>query len=104
MSIGDVDPTWGLGTLVERFRNTPHGDTLSAVAAELVDSDYDEATAEDFLEDTVRKLQIDAIEREIRAVTERIRTDGHDAEARQRLKELFVDKRNLSESSKTKNL
>ena len=104
MSIGDIDPSWGLGTLVERFRSTPHCDTLSAVAAELVDSDYDEATAEDFLEDAVHKLQIDAIENEIRQMTKRIRADGHDAEARQRLKELFVHKRNLSEGSRTKNL
>ena len=104
MSIGDIDPSWGLGTLVERFRNTPHGDALSAAAAELVDSDYDETIAEDFFEDTVLKLQLDAIEHEIRAVTEQIRFNSQDIEARQRLKELFVEKRNLSESGQTKNL
>ena len=104
MSIGDLDPTWGLGTLVERFRSTPHGETLAAIAAELVDSDYDESTAEAVLSDTLRKLQIDSIETEIREVTERIRINGHDADARQRLKTLFADKRNLTESSHIKDL
>jgi DNA primase len=102
MSIGDVDPDCTLAALVERFRDTAHAHTLAAVAGELVSADYDESVIEQLFEDTVRKLQIDAIDAEIVALTRRERDDGLSAPERHRLAELLLHKRNLSDGSKTK--
>ncbi|HRP97352.1 MAG TPA: DNA primase [Rhodocyclaceae bacterium] len=102
MSIGELDPRGGLAALVERFRDTPHAPTLAAVAGELVNADYDESVIEQVFEDTVRKLQVDAINEEILTLTRQEREQGLSALERQRLAALLVEKRNLSDAAKTK--
>ena len=104
MSVGEIDTDWGLGMLVERFRNTEHADTLSEAAAELFGTDYDEAIVETLFEDTVRKLHVDAIDREILELTRQDRESGLSPTDRRRIAELLIEKRNLSEAGKTKNL
>lgn len=102
MSIGDLDPGCTLAALVERFRDTAHAHTLAAVAGELVSADYDESVIEQLFEDTVRKLQVDAINDEIVTLARRERDGGLSVAERNRLAELLLHKRNLSDGSKTK--
>lgn len=96
MSVGDIEPNWGLGTLVERFRDTSHAVILSNTAAELVGTDYDESIIEALLEDSIRKLHADAINRDILALTQQERDRGLTPFERRRLAELLIEKRNLT--------
>lgn len=96
MSVGDIEPSWGLGALVERFRDSPHADILSNTAAELVGTDYDESIIETLLEDSIRKLHADAINREIVGLTQQERERGLTHSERRRLAELLIEKRNLT--------
>ena len=100
MSTGDLAANVGLGALVERFRESPHGETLARTAGELVDSEFDENVVEVLFEDTLRKLQADAISREIAALTSRDRESGLTAGDRHRLGELLREKRNLANLGK----
>ncbi len=99
-SIGDINPNHGLGALIEPFRNTEHGDTLSSAAAELIANDYDENVAELLFEDTVRKLHMDAIEREIRAITTQIRENGPGGDLGHQLNALLLEKAKLNASTR----
>jgi DNA primase len=100
MSTGDLGANVGLGALVERFRESPHGETLARTAGELVDAEFDEAVVEVLFEDTLRKLQVDAITREIVALTARDRESGLSPIDRHRLGELLREKRNLANLGK----
>jgi DNA primase len=104
MSIGELEPNSGLGALVERFRDTAHATTLSAIAGELVSTDYDESTVELLFDDTLRKLQADMINHQILALAHRERESGLSGVERHRLAELLIEKRNLSASARTKDL
>ena len=89
LSLGEAVPSGGLGALIERFRDTPHAETLSRVAAELVDAEFDEAIVETLFEDSLRKLQGDSLGAEIATLLEQNREQGLDASGRQRLAELL---------------
>lgn len=103
-STGDLELTRGTAALVEYFRDSPHAETLSGIAAELVSTNYDESIIESLFDDTLRKLASDELEREIAALARHERESGLSGEARLRLAELLVEKRNLTDASKTKNL
>lgn len=104
MSLGEPIPPGGLGALIERFRDTPHSETLSRVAAELVDAEFDESIVETLFEDSLRKLHADSLSAEIEALLRHDREHGLDAAGRHRLAELLVDKRKLAEASKASDL
>lgn len=91
--IGDVEPGSATAPLVEFFRGTQHHALLSATAAELVDTHYDESIVEALFDDTLHKLVADAINREIQDLTERERDSGLDPAERRRLAELLLDRR-----------
>jgi DNA primase len=92
---GDLDANVGLGALVERFRETAHGEVLARVAGDLVDAEFDAAVVETLFEDALRKLHADAIAREIAELTAREREAGLSATERGRLVALLIEKRNL---------
>jgi len=102
-SVGDIDNACGFGALIERFRHTPHGETLSNVAAELIDTDFDESVIETLFEDTLRKMHADAINREIVALTAQERQKGLSPVERHRLAELLIEKRDLAPVGKHQN-
>lgn len=104
MSLGEPIPAGGLGALIERFRDTPHGETLSRVAAELVDAEFDEAIVEVLFEDSLRKLHADSLAVDIAALLQQDREHGLDASARHRLAELLLEKRELANASKVSDL
>ena len=92
---GDLAANVGLGALVERFRETPHGEVLARCAGELVESEFDEDIVETLFEDTLRKLHADAISREIGELTRRERESGLSSLERHRLAALLIEKMNL---------
>lgn len=100
MSTGDLASTIGLGALVERFRETPHGTTLSRAASELVDAEFDEDVIESLFEDTLRKLHTDVVGREIAQLTSRERTEGLSSADRHRLAALLIEKMNIANLGK----
>lgn len=100
ISVGDLNPSCGLGALVERFRDTEHGDTLARTAGELVEAEFDDAAVDPLFEDTLRKLQADAVAGEIAELTALAAEGGLDAAGRHRLAELLLEKRNLSSTGK----
>ncbi len=104
LSLGEPVPAGGLGALIERFRDTPHGETLSRVAAELVDAEFDEAVVETLFDDALRKLHADSVGNEIAALLQRDREQGLDAAGRHRLSELLLEKRNLVAGRKVSDL
>ena len=104
LSLGEPIPAGGLGALIERFRDTPHGETMSRVAAELVDAEFDEAVVEILFEDSLRKLHADSLASEIAALLQRDREHGLDPAGRHRLAELLLEKRELSNASKVSDL
>jgi len=61
LSLGEPIPAGGLGALIERFRDTPHADTLARVAGEMADEEFDDSVIEILFDDTLRKLHGDAI-------------------------------------------
>ncbi|MDR2093304.1 MAG: DNA primase [Azoarcus sp.] len=94
------EPVAGLGALVERFRDTPHGDTLARVGAELIDTEFDPAVIETLFEDGLRKLSADAITQEISQLMEQARTNTLSATGRQRLNDLLREKSTLAAFAK----
>lgn len=104
LSLGESIPANGLGALIERFRDTPHSETLSRMAAELVEAEFDEAVVETLFDDTLRKLQADAIGNQIAELLQQDREHGLDTSARHRLTELLMEKRNLAGSGKVSDL
>ncbi|MBI1905407.1 MAG: DNA primase [Rhodocyclales bacterium] len=104
LSIGELETERGLGGLVEHFRSSEHAATLNKVAAELVGTDYDESVIETLFEDTLRKLQADAISDEILALTRQSRETGLAPGERQRLAELLLEKSQIRDLGSSKNL
>ncbi len=104
LSLGEPVPAGGLGALIERFRDTPHAETLARVAAELVDAEFDEAVVEMLFEDSMRKLQADAVSSEIDALMQRDRESGLTHEDRHRMAELLLEKRKLASGGKISDL
>jgi DNA primase len=92
----------GLGALIERFRDTPHGETLGRVAAGLVDAEFDEAAVEPLFEDTLNKLKADALMREIDALMASARAGALSVADRRTLNELIREKQNLTHRTSIK--
>ena len=103
-SLGEPLPTAGLGSLIERFRDTPHHETLARVAAELVDAEFDEAVVEVLLNDSLRKLHADSVGAEIDALLQEARAGGLDVSGRHRLAELLADRQRLSKLARSPDL
>lgn len=104
MSTGDLATHGGLGALVEQFRDSPHVTTISRVAGELVDAEFDEDVIETLFEDTLRKLHTDALAREIAALTAQEREGGLSALDRSRLAELLIEKTQLVNLTKARDV
>lgn len=100
LSLGEPIPAGGLGALIERFRDTPHAETLARVAGEMVDEEFDDTVIETLFDDTLRKLHTDAITAEIAALLQRDRETGLGASERHRMAELLHEKRNLGGAAK----
>jgi DNA primase len=82
----------GFGALSERFRDTPHGETLNRIAASLIEAEFDPSAVEPLFEDTLRKLQADLIVREIADLKERMRTGTLSPIEQRRLTDLLKEK------------
>ncbi len=94
MSVGDL-PTHGIGALLEHYRETPHAPVIARTAGNLADSSFDEAAIEHLFSDTIKKLEADAISREIDILTARERESGLDPTERRHLAELLLHKQKL---------
>lgn len=100
-SVGELQPAGGLAAAVEHFRDSPHHAVLSAAAAELVDTDYDEAVIETLFEDTLNKFVTLRIDREIQTLTEQERESGLSPSERRRLAGLIAEKHQCRSASKS---
>ena len=89
----------GLGAALERFRGTPHDETLARVAAEMVDAEFDESVAEALLKGAVRKLQSDALRCEISSLLQKDRDGRLTSEDRERMAALLLEKRHMAEEA-----
>ncbi len=96
MGTGELEDDCSLAVLVEHFRDTPHGLTLSKVAAELLEGEFDDTVLDALFDDTLRKLHTDAIDREVTALTEAARSGSLNQEQRLHLAQLLQQKRSLS--------
>jgi DNA primase len=85
-----------LGALSERFRGTPHGETLDRIAIGLIDTEFDPSVIELQFEDTLLKLQTDMIAKEIAALQEQERAGALSPSERYRLADLLKEKNALS--------
>lgn len=82
-----------LGALSERFRDTPHAETLERIAAHSIENEFDPSAIDALFEDTLRKLQLAAIEKEIAELKERNMLAGTLTPAEQRhLADLLKEK------------
>jgi DNA primase len=85
-----------LGALSERFRGTPHGETLDRIATHLIDTEFDPSVVEPLFEDTLLKLQTGIIAREIAELEEQARAGTLSPTERYRLTDLLKEKNTLS--------
>lgn len=83
----------GLGSVLDRFRGTPHAETLARVAAKMVDAEFDESVTEALFSGAVRKLQSDAFRCEISSLLQKDRDGGLTSDDRERLAALLLEKR-----------
>jgi hypothetical protein len=89
-------PTGGAGALIERFRDTQHGEILARIVAELVDAEFDEAVVECLFADTLRKVYSDSVGSEIASLLQQDREAGLDETQRKQLSGLLLEKRSLA--------
>ena len=94
LSVGDL-PTQGVGALLEHYRGSPHAEAIDRMAGQLADRPFDEATIEPLLNDTLKKLEADAVSREIDTLTVRERENGLTPAERRQLAELLLHKQKL---------
>jgi len=99
LSVGDL-PTHGIGALLEHYRGSPHAEAIDRMAGQLADSPFDEATIEPLLNDTLKKLEADAVSREIDALNTRERENGLTPVERRQLAELLLHKQKLRARTK----
>ena len=85
----------GLGALSERFRGTPHGETLNRIAASLIETEFDPSAVEPLFEDTLIKLQAGVIAREIAELREQARMGTLSPTEQRRLTDLLKEKNKL---------
>ena len=89
----------GLGSVLERFRGTPHAETLARVAAKMVDAEFDESVTEALFSGAVRKLQSDAFRCEISSLLQKDRDGGLTSDDRGRLAALLLEKRHIADEA-----
>ena len=89
MSVGDL-PTHGIGALLEHYRDTPHAELLAKIAGQLADTSFDDTTIEPLFNDTIQKLEADAISHQIESLTARDRESGLNPAERRQLAELLL--------------
>ena len=89
----------GLGSVLDRFRGTPHAETLARVAAEMVDAEFDESVTEALFSGAVRKLQSDALMGDIGSLLQKDRDGGLTSDDRERLAALLLEKRHMAEEA-----
>ncbi|MCL2162114.1 MAG: DNA primase [Betaproteobacteria bacterium] len=85
----------GLGALSERFRDTPHGDTLNRIATNLIETEFDPSAIEPLFEDTLRKLKASAIAQEISELGEHMRAGTLSSSGQRHLADLLKEKNTL---------
>jgi DNA primase len=93
-----------LGALSERFRGTPHGETLDRIATSLIDTEFDPSAVEPLFKDTLLKLQTGIIAREIAELEEQARAGTLSPTERHRLADLLKEKNTLSGFTRTLDL
>ena len=101
MSVGEL-PTHGIGALLEHYRGSPHVEAIDRMAGQLADTPFDEVTIEPLLNDTLKKLEADAVTREIDALTARERENGLTPAERRQLAELLLHKQKLRTPAKVR--
>lgn len=94
----------GLGALCERFRDTPHGETLERTAASLIETEFDPSAVEPQFKDTLLKLQAGVITREIAELTEQARAGTLSPTDRRRLTDLLKESKKLPGFTKSPSL
>jgi hypothetical protein len=99
ISVGDLS-THGMGSVLEHFRDSEHAPLLWQLAAELSESELAPSALEVLLNDTLTKLQSQAITEEINELTARERSGGLDVEGRHRLAALLRSKQQLRAQTK----
>ncbi len=104
ISLGEPIPAGGLGALIERFRETPHGETLARVASEQIDTEFDENIVETLFEDALRKLHMNVVANEIAKLLEQEREGELSATERHRLAELLMEKQALGKADRPRGL
>jgi DNA primase len=98
------EPVGRLGDLIERFRDTPHSQTLAHIASTLADTEFDDAAVERLFEDTLKKLHTNALTHEIDTLMESAKVGTLSPLDRRHLNELLMEKQSLSTHIKTGNL
>jgi len=94
----------GLGALSERFRDTPHGETLNRIAVSLIETEFDPSAVEALFGDTLLKLQAGVIAREIAELREQARTSTLSPTEQRRLTDLLKEKNKLPGFTKSPDL
>lgn len=94
MSVGEL-PTHGIGALLEHYRDTPHAPLLARAAGQLEEDAFEEGAIEHLFNDTLKKLETDAVSHQIDALTARDREEGLNPTERRQLAELLIHKQRL---------
>ena len=94
----------GLGALCERFRGTPHGETLSRIGVSLIETEFAPSAVETLFGDTLLKLQADLIAKEIAELTEQARAGTLSPTEQRRLTDLIKENKKLPGFTKAPNL
>ena len=89
------EPIGGLGALIERFRDTPHSDTLARIGVELIENEFDPAVVEQMFEDSLLKLQYTPIKQEYDELEARAKVAPLSPDEQQRLGALIREKHRL---------
>ena len=96
ISLSEPIPVGGLGALIERFRDTPHADTLARVAGEMADEEIDDSIIEPLFELIEQKLQAHDVAAKIGVLLQKDRDGALHTEDREQLASLLLKKRELS--------
>ncbi|MCE1185387.1 MAG: DNA primase [Rhodocyclales bacterium] len=95
MSVGELPIHGGVGSLLEHFRDTGHAEVLARIASQFDDEAYGDSLLEPLFNDTLNKLEADALELQINRLTQQSRLGGLGPEERRQLSELLLHKSKL---------
>jgi DNA primase len=85
----------GFGMVLEHFRGTPHEGLISEIIGELAVQEFDEASIEAVFADTVERLRMYGISKEIDALNAKDKSVGLAPDEVRRLQQLLAQKKNL---------